>query len=277
LYKKVKVVEPVLSDLTEVIDVVEERVQESENKSEILKYLYRINDQYKEVKEVLIKIANAGLNLSVVIHEIEKQIAALVGFAEKNEINSVIIIAKRLEKIIRGYTSMIRKSAINELSLDKLVQIAVDNYYFRFSDHKIKVTINSDMSIYAKCSEAETISIVTNLLDNSIFWLTYAKKDNREISIYITNQIHDRSTIVVSDNGPGFNIPPEIASQPFISGKPNNMGTGLGLHIATEMMHAMKGELLFFDKNEIKFPEYINVNNINKAIIVLCFQKGWKK
>lgn len=275
LYKKIKVVEPVLSDLSEVINVVEERIQDSETKSEVLKYLNRINEQYKNVKETLIKSANAGLNLSVVIHEIEKQVIALIGFAEKRENENVIAIAKRLEKIVRGYSSMIRKSAIGELSLNKLVKIAVDNYFFRFSDHKINVTINSDKSnICAICSEAEAVSIITNLLDNSIFWLTYARKEKREISIYITTQIKEYHSIVVSDNGPGFNIPPEIAIQPFITGKPNNIGMGLGLHISTEMMHAMKGKILFLSENEIDLPDYPQKNRVNKAIVVLCFPIG---
>ena len=278
LYKEIKVVEPVLSDLGEVIDVVEKRVVDKEAKDEILKYLHRINDQYRDVKEVLIRSANAGLNLGIVIHEIDKQVKALVGFAERNEIERVKAIATRLEKIIRGYTSMLKKSAIKELSLNNLVQTAIDNYHFRFSDHKIKVTINSDMqNIYAKCSEAETISIITNLLDNSIFWLSYARKENREISVYITTQINEYSSIVISDNGPGFNISPEMAIQPFISGKPNNMGTGLGLHISAEMMYAMKGKLHFFDKDEVKFPAYVNAHKINNAVIALCFPMRGKK
>jgi C4-dicarboxylate-specific signal transduction histidine kinase len=92
--------------------------------------------------------------------------------------------------------------------------------------------------------------------------LTYARKENREISIYITTQIKTYHSIVISDNGPGFNIPPEIATQPFISGKPNNMGMGLGLHISDEMMHAMKGKMLFLDNDEIDFPDYPKLNKI---------------
>lgn len=278
LYKEFKVVEPVLSDLNEVIDVVKERVSDEETKVEILKYLTRINKQYSDVKEVLIKSSNAGINLGAVIHEIDKQIKALIGCAEKNDIERVKVIAKRLEKIVLGYTIMIKKSAIKEYSLNYLVQIAVDNYHFRFSDHKIEIKIfNDSREIYAKCSEAETVSIITNLLDNSIFWLSYARKEDRKISVYITTQINDYSTIIVSDNGPGFNIPTEMATQPFISGKPNNMGTGLGLHIANEMMHAMKGELHFFGKNDINFPEYVIKEKITSAIIALCLPIRGKK
>jgi signal transduction histidine kinase len=277
LYKKYKVVEPVLSDLNEVIALVNSKVNVENDKDEILSYLYRINDQYKEVKEVLIKSANAGLNLSVVIHEIEKQVAALVGFAERGETEHIIAISLNLEKIIRGYSAMIRKSAIGETKLSTIVQTALDNYEFRFSDHRIKVLSNwNDCNLKAFLAEAESISVLTNLLDNSIYWLSYARKEDRKISVYITNQFDGYNSIMVSDNGPGFNIPTDVAVQPFITGKPHNIGMGLGLHIANEMMQAMKGQLLFLDKNEVEFPKIIRENQIESAIIALCFPKEKK-
>ena len=64
--------------------------------------------------------------------------------------------------------------------------------------------------------------------------------------------------------------------QPFISGKPYNIGMGLGLHIANEMMNAMKGKLMFLDENEIELPKYAKINQINKAIIAMCFPKEKK-
>jgi signal transduction histidine kinase len=277
LYKKYKVVEPVLSDLNDVIEIVENKVIEPEIRKEIRKYLDRISEQYKEVKEVLIKSANAGLNLSVVIHEIEKQVAALIGHAQRGEKESIIDISRNLEKIVRGYSAMIRKSAVKEATLSSVVETALDNYEFRFSDHKIEVINNwKYSSLKAFLAEAESISVLTNLLDNSVFWLSYARKENRKISIYITDQISGFNSIIVSDNGPGFNIPADVAVQPFITGKPHNIGMGLGLHIANEMMKAMKGQLLFLDKNEVEFPKIIRENQIDSAIIALCFPKEKK-
>ena len=277
LYKTHKVAEPVLSDLEEVVKIVNERVEKEEDRKEILRYLSRINDQYREVKEVLIKSANAGLNLSVVIHEIEKLVTALLGHAKKGEKEKIIDISERLEKIVRGYTAMIRKSAIGEKMLSGIVQIAVENYDFRFSDHHISVYHNyKESQLKSFLAEAESISVLTNLLDNSIFWLCYARKEDRKISIYITDQINGYNSIVVSDNGPGFNIGTDVAVQPFISGKPHNIGMGLGLHIANEMMNAMKGKLMFLDEYDIELPNYANNNQINKAIIALCFPKEKK-
>ena len=119
---------------------------------------------------------------------------------------------------------MIRKSKIGNKRLSEIVQIAVDNYGFRFSDHSIDVYHNYEESkLKGYLAEAESISVLTNLLDNSIYWLSYSLEENRKISIYITDQIQGYNSIVISDNGPGFNIPAEVAIQPFISGKPYNI------------------------------------------------------
>lgn len=278
LYKKNKVVEPVLSDLNDVIHFVQEEVNDDKTKNEILKYLYRINSQYIEVKDVLIKSANAGLNLSVVIHEIEKLISQLTGSIQRNENEKSISISLMLEKIIRGYSAMIKKSDIKNTPLSKIVQIALDNYEFRFTDHKIEVITNwRDNSLTAFLAEAESISVLTNLLDNAIYWLCYARKEERRISVYITDQIKiegkEYNSIVVSDNGPGFNIPPDVAIKPFMTGKPHNIGSGLGLHVGTEMMKGMKGHLIFLDKYDINFPTIIMDKKVDKAIIAICFPK----
>ncbi|MBQ9092395.1 MAG: sensor histidine kinase [Prevotella sp.] len=278
LYKKHKAIEPVLSDLNDAIELVNKKVKDETDRNHILKYLYRIDKQYAEVKDVLIKSANAGLNLGVVIHEMEKQVAALVGCIERNEQERILDISKRLEKIVRGYTAMIRRTSIGQMSLSNIVKTAVENYEFRFSDHVINVYSNYEKNgLLAWLAESESVSVLTNLLDNSIFWLGYTRQEDRKISIFITDQISGYNSIIVSDNGPGFNISTDVAVQPFITGKPNNIGMGLGLHIANEMMHAMNGQLLFLDENDIELPRYAKDNRINKAIIALCFPKEKRK
>lgn len=273
LYKKYKHVEPVLSDLNSVIEIVDNKVQDPETKDELLKYLNRINTEYKQVKETLIKSANAGLNLSVVIHEIEKLIAALNASLDMEDMTKAVNISKSLEKIIHGYTAMIKKSSIKQTKLSKIVEIALDNFEFRFFDHSIKVISNhKETDLTAYLAEAESISMLTNLLDNAIYWLSYARKENRMISVLITDQIKGYHSIVVSDNGPGFNMPFDVATEAFMSGKPHNIGSGLGLHISKEMMHAMKGQLLILEANDIRLLPEAENNDVNKAIIALCFR-----
>jgi hypothetical protein len=273
LYKKHKHIEPVLSDLNTVIEIVEEKV-EDETKKELLKYLDRINTDYQEVKATLIKSANAGLNLSVVIHEIEKLIAALIASLNMEDMSKALNISQSLDKVIHGYTKMIKKSTIKETKLSKVVEDALDNFEFRFFDHSIDVISNhkeSDLKGYL--AEAESISMLTNLLDNSIYWLSYARKKNRKISVFLTDQIKGFNSIIVSDNGPGFNMPFDVATEAFMTGKPHSIGSGLGLHISTEMMRAMKGQLLILEKDDIELPEDVNKKDIDKAIVALCFKK----
>lgn len=270
LYKKHRDIEPVLSDLNQVMDIVSIKVKPKETKEEILKYLYRINDQYKEVKDVLIRSANAGLNLAVVIHEIEKLTAGLVGSINHKEFKKAVNIIKQLEKIVQGYSVIIKSSSIKKDKLSEIVKIALNNYEFRFDDHQINTLTNTN-ELQAFYAIGEAVSVLTNLLDNSIFWLSYSRTKNRTISIYVTNQIRNYHSIIVSDNGPGFKLPPEIAIKPFITGKPNAIGSGLGLHIADEIMRTMHGKLLFLDKNDIDLPEKTLKNEATKAIIALCF------
>jgi len=274
LYKKNKTVEPVLSDLNDAILLVKETVTNGVDRNKILNCLTRINDQYQEVKTVLLKSANAGLNMSIVIHEIEKQVKALMGCAERAESDRVLIISKNIEKLVRGYSTMIMKSSITNNSLRGIIEIALDNYEFRFSDHKIKILSNYKKVDYtAKLAKAQSISIIANLLDNSIFWLGYSKQSNPVISIFVTDQIKDYHSIIISDNGPGFNIGTDVAVKPFISGKPDNIGMGIGLHIADEMMNAMGGKLIFYEKEDLELAPEIIRAGATKAIIALCFKK----
>ena len=275
LYKKHRSVEPVLADLNELISVVEKKIKDKTSKDEILKYLYRINTQYHQVKEILIKSANAGLNLGSVIHTLDKLLSQLTGCINRNEKQKAIEISLLLEKIVRGYSSMLKKSDIRQHSLSEITSIALDNYEFRFLDHSINVISNyKESTLNAYLAKAEAISVLTNLLDNSIYWVSYSKnsKENRKISVFLTDQIKGYNSIIVSDNGPGFNLPLDVATEPFQTGKPHNIGSGLGLHVAKEMMLAMKGKLLLIaDKNEINFPTKIQEDKVNNAIVALCF------
>lgn len=274
LYKKNKTIEPVLSDLNEAISKVKEKVVNEADRKDILNCLARIDEQYKEVKTVLLKSANAGLNISVVIHEIEKQVKALMGCAERGDSERVLVISKNIEKLVRGYSAMIVKSSVVNNSLSEIVEVAIDNYEFRFSDHCINVLSNhKNVDYKAKLAKAQAISILANLLDNSIFWLGYSKQDKPIISIFITDQIKDYYSIIVSDNGPGFNIGTDVAVKPFISGKPDNIGMGMGLHIADEMMNSMGGKLMFYEKDDLELDSKIVESGATNAIVALCFKK----
>lgn len=273
LYKKYKSIEPVISELKDLEGLVERKIKDIPSKNAILKNIYRISEQYKQVKEILIKSANAGLNIGSVIHTLDKLLSQLIGCIQRDEKKKSIEISLLLEKIIRGYSAMLKKSDISLHPLSEIVNIALDNYEFRFLDHKIDVISNHhDSNLEAYLAKAESISVITNLLDNAIYWVSSKENKNRKISVFITDQIKGFNSIIVSDNGPGFNLPLDVATEPFQTGKPHNIGSGLGLHVAKEMMIAMKGKLLLIsDTNEINFPSNVKSEKVTNAVVAICF------
>lgn len=276
IYKKDKrVIEPVLSDLSSAVEIVKDKVSDEKAREDILHYLNRVNDQYIEVRDILIRSANAGLNLGGVIHDMEKQVDALISCIENNNFESVKNIALNLEHIISGYTVFLKKTSIKTTNVSTIVSAVIDNNKFRFADHRIKIYSNrKKVDFEAKLSQTESIGALTNLIDNSIYWVSQSRQDDRKIYVYITDEIDNYITIIVCDNGCGFKIPPEQALRPFITGKPLNTGMGLGLHIAHEVMQAMKGKLLILDANEIDLPDTAKKYQINKAVVALCFPKA---
>ena len=143
VYKKDKrVIEPVLSDLNSAVEIIKDKVSDEKAREDILHYLNRVNDQYIEVRDILIRSANAGLNLGGVIHDMEKQVDSLISCIENNNFESVKNIALNLEHIISGYTVFLKKTSIKTTNVSTIVSAVIDNNKFRFADHRLKIYSN---------------------------------------------------------------------------------------------------------------------------------------
>ena len=277
IYKKGKrTEEPVISDLAEAIELVNAKVESESDRKEILYALNRVNENYIQVRDVLIRSANAGLNLGSVVHEMGKQVSELKGQLAHNGDKTVILkIVDHLEKIVEGYSIMITKSEVKSHCVNKLIETVVGILMFRFQDHCIRVVVDTQSKdYYARYAEAEALGALTNLIDNSIYWTRTARSEwNRQIYIYVTDEVKDYVTIVVCDNGPGFKIDKEAAVEPFVSDKPLGLGMGLGLHITNEIMKAMDGKLLITEPYEFDLPEAARALEIYNYVVALCFPK----
>lgn len=266
--------EPVMHVLGEAKKYVEEKVHERPIKNQIIKYLNKVEDDYKRISENLLKAAGAGLSMSVVIHEVEKIIAEV----EKVLINDggserVLNLVKHLSSLIDGYAEIIRGSSRTTEDLKKIIDQALFNIEYRLSAHKIKVipsykqySGNSRVSI----TRSPVIGALMNLIDNSIFWLERAYKANRNLDKKLFIGLAEDNLkiyLIVADNGTGFLIPTENLKEPFVSGKPD--GIGLGLHIASEVLLAQKGLLIFPDKGDFELPSEFN----DGAILAFAFSK----
>lgn len=274
-YGPTPVSEPVISGLTELKEVIDKKIKDAELKKEVGKYLKRIEHDYRNISEIYIRSAGAGLTLSVVIHEVEKIIDELGKVVEREKPSIKIVhLVKHLSKIIEGYTIIIRKSNRREEDLKELIEQAVFNIELRLKAHGIEV-----IREYAKekgpakvqCLRNMVLGAILNILDNSIWWLDYAGGKNKKIFISVSNEMPGYTSVLIADNGPGFTLPTEEITKPFVSGKPDGMG--LGLHIVKTIMESHGGEVIFPETGDFSFPEEFK----NGAKVVLAFKKEMKK
>lgn len=264
--------EPVVGELSEVITLIKDKVVDEEDQKEILSYLYRMEEQYNDVRDTLIHSANIGINLGGAVHELEKQMSSLKGYIRIGNIEKIKEVAELLDGIIERYASMMVKSEIKPKKLSDIVRLVIEHNSFRFTDHRIRLFSNyTKSSLVANLSKTETISALNNLIDNSIYWVTRARQTERKIGIYITDSIQGYVSILVCDNGPGFKLPSELAVRPFVSGKPLNEGMGLGLYISLQTMRQMKGKLLIQQYKEFDIESLIKETDLTSSVVALCF------
>ncbi len=263
--------EPVLQVLGDLKDYVDKNVHENEIRSEITRYLIKIEVDYKNINENLLKAAGAGLSMSVVVHEVEKIILeiAKVLKAEKASERAINLV-KHLEKLIDGYSGIIRKSEQSNEDLKEIIEQSITNTEFRLAAHKVNI-IRAYQNYTGKCkakvSRSLLIGSLMNIYDNAIYWLNKSGRLNQYIYISLSEEEEGYISIVIADNGTGFLLPTDEVTEPFVSAKPD--GIGLGLHIANEIMLAQKGKLLFPDWGDFELPDKFKTG----AIIVLAFKK----
>lgn len=274
--------EPVMSLLGEAQRYVDEKVLDSEVKTEIKKYLVKIERDYKLVTDNLLKAAGAGLNMSIVIHEIEKVLYEVdkVLKAEKAS-DRALKLVQHLSTLVDGYADLIRRSEQTNENVINVINQALFNTEYRLYTHGIKLNkkfLENPTTKNIRCKIARNLLIgaTMNLIDNSIYWLDQKAFKELEAGESYTKQIFidivDDDAfihIVIADNGTGILLPTEEITEPFVSGKKNGAGMGLGLHIASEILNAQGGKISFPDEGEFEIPEEFNQG----AKVVLSLKK----
>lgn len=258
-----------------VLDEIDELRQEVKNRGlekDLGSTIDRIETDFSLIQDRFINSASTGLSLSVVIHEVEKGIDELK-IAVKNEIVSEKIkeLTNHLAELVEGFASLIRKSGRSKEKSKDLIKNAVFNTNLRLKLHGIDLEIDKNIEDFEIiCSRRLIISTLMNLVDNSIWWLDNKwgeSKNKKKIYIGTTRLLGGNPALVVADNGPGFNDPPEDLTEPFFSRKPDGMG--LGLHLADQVMKAQGGQLEFPTREILSLPE-----DYTGAIVALVFQEG---
>ena len=257
--------EPVLADLTELRELVVKK----KLSDEMGPFLDRIERDFMVIRERFLTSASAGLNLSIVIHEVEKGVQSLKDEVRRGKVTPRIkSLAIHLSELVEGFGALLRGSGVNRVKASAMISQALFNTELRLKVHDISPIIDlkkNDFEI--RCSRRLIVSTLMNLIDNSIWWLDnkWGKVTKRkQLYIGMTRELPGGPAILVADNGPGFIDPPEYLIEPFITRKPDGMG--LGLHLADQVMKAQGGKLVFPEAGDLNLPK-----SLDGAVVALVF------
>ena len=262
--------EPVKENISEIRRVVSKANIDDHVKKQLDDALKRVEDELELLKQRYVRTANAGLSYGIVIHEIEKIIGELkIAAKEQGTSEKIKNLSNHLSRLIDSYSELLRNKRKSTNDLRDVIKQALFSVEYRLNAHDVFV----DNYVYAydgqstvSCAPNMVVGAIINLIDNSIYWTTYSKVEKRKIYISITDEVDGYISIVVADNGIGYQISGEDAIKPFVSQKTN--GLGLGLNIVNEIMLAQNGKIVFPDRGDIDLPnEYAG-----GAITVLAFK-----
>ena len=264
--------EPVLTKLGNLKELVTQKVGDKDVQTKIVQELSRIEEEYDEMMDTFLVSANAGINMGVAIHEIDKVVKELnIVLNDGKQVLRAQELAKRLTGLVNGYSMLLKEKKIQKQSVKTIVNQALFNVDFRLQIHEIQLETNIDQfddEIFVECAKGITIGSVVNLIDNAIWWLEMRKIRIKKIFVGL-EVLNNTVSIIVADSGSGFDIPVSAAVKPFISAKPTGTSMGLGLYIAKECMEEQGGKIDFPEFQDLDLGEEYK----NGAIVSLVFRR----
>jgi signal transduction histidine kinase len=235
----------------------------------------KIEIQYTDMRDAMLRAGLSGLGLAVVFHEIEHGVRVLYEAIEAGTEGELVRDrARELVRILDGFSELLRKGESKKNSLQQLIRRAHDINRPRFRTHKVRLVCppleSGGVDATSKFSFSLALGAFNSLLDNAFYWLkvrwpeTTQDLSPRAIYIDINDRVLEGPAIVIADNGTGFQDDPERLTKPFFSRRPEGMG--LGLYYANLVMELNAGRLVFPDREDIGVPA-----EFDGAVLALVF------
>lgn len=245
----------------------------NEKKRLLLLEAEKLEEKYEEDKKVLLIPAGVGMTASVALHEIEKLVPRMEETVKSTPLDKTIIAEQvdELKQYTEGIISVLRKGGDKPLNLNESINRAFNNYRLKLENRKITHEIIMDENVHTiNCDKRYFITMIMNIIDNSIYWLDNVYKDDKSIFIKCLSNDNNFTTIILADNGPGFKDDISEIIRPFFSRKSDGIGIGMYL-IDTIMMKYGKLDIV------TDMEEMINLGipeKYNGAIVKLVFNKN---
>lgn len=183
--------EPVKQDVSLIRQKIAVYIKDEKERREIDSYLKRIEEDYSYIQKMYLKTASAGMSYGVVIHEIEKVIAELNNAVKVEKASAQITnLAKHLARLVDSYAELLRNRAKSQNRLRDMINQAIFSLQYRLEAHQINVECITDLleDDYVDCASNLIVGSIINIIDNSIWWTTYAEVPQRHVIIKTTKE-----------------------------------------------------------------------------------------
>lgn len=230
-------------------------------------------DLMDEAESVLTEQAGYGLAIAVSLHEITKNISNFYQGVMR-VIRSKPIDVWRLDDILTDSQFLglelrrlrpMRATRIEnwvEFSIMKSIKFISEVYKMRMEKSNIILDVDkeNDFNIFGRFGAVN--QVLTNLVDNSCYWLDTIEGKKKEILININS---NNRKVIVADSGPGLHS--SIIPYLFQAGYSlRGQASGLGLYICKYYMQDMKGDIYIT-------PEKARIQSMPGAQFTLDFSK----
>lgn len=176
--------------------------------------------------------------------ESKKEIESIIGDFESN----TSILSELFSRLDPLATTQRGKS--RELKIIDVLNSSLSVFSNKIKENNIEVIIECDTNTKIIGWRNDLYVIITNLIDNSIFWLVDKNILDKKIIINVESNNDNFMSLDFKDNGPGISkdlIESESIFEPQFSTKVN--GIGIGLPISGEAAHRNNLDLKAFESD----------------------------
>ncbi len=250
IIKKYDIIKDEDSILESIYRDVDSREPHLINLRDSLKNLDKSMKAMQNVQDLLSEQAGYGLSIGVAVHEIAKITSNFYNGVsrilkhqriDKEELKKLQDSSSSLKTEIKRLSPI--KAARNEppaiFLVSKTAKYCRALFESRCKKLKIAFIINNNDDFKVFCRYGAVNQILSNLIDNSCYWLSSQQGNNKKILINIDGQ---NRRILVADNGPDIDdsIRPYLFEPGYSLKVPPS---GLGLYICHYYMRSMKGNI----------------------------------
>lgn len=226
----------------------------------------KLEKNYSELRETMLQAGLSGLGLATVFHEIQHGVNILYRrVAAGAEMHEILEDTKELVQLLNGISGLLRQNDRAIISARDVVSKSRLASMIRFKKHRVTLVsplLHEEQEDFElRANSRLVIGALTNLLDNSFYWLRTrwptraadGEETPRKIYIGRSDDYEQGPALIVADTGPGFQDDPDTLTEPFFTRRPEGMG--LGLYYVNMVMQLSGGYLVFPEPGDVDIPE----------------------